>query len=1109
MKFCGQCGSRLEVVCPSCNASNLARAKYCDECGHSLSPATVTTLPEDLTFDEKLAKIQKYLPGGLADKILSQRDRIEGERRHVTIMFVDMQGFTPLTEKLGADETFVLMNDVFDILIRKIRDYEGTVNELRGDGVLALFGAPVALEDAPQRSIRAALAIHREMTRFSEKIKDEKKIPPIFLRIGINSGPVVVGAVGNDLRVQFTAVGDTINMAAKMEQLAEPGTTYVTEDTFKLTEGFFRFEAIGEREVKGKEKPLRVYRVIAPSNRTTRFDVGAERGLSRFIGREIELELLIDAFEEAKAGRGQAVSIMGEAGVGKSRLLYEFRKAVSNQDVTFLEGRCLSYGRAVAYHPIIDVLKSNFGVKDGDEDSDITEKAKRGLSILGADEASSLPYLLELLSVKESGIDKIPMSPEAKKDRIIRTLQRIVLKGSERRPLVYAFEDLHWMDKSSEEATKYLLEIIPGARVLMIFTYRPEFVHTWGGKSFHSQLTLSRLAHRESLAMVANILGSDDVAPDLQGLMLEKTEGVPFFIEEFVRALRDMDIIIRSNDTYQLAKNIDRLAIPSTIQDVIMARVDSLTEAAKEVLQAGSAIEREFSYELIKAVTDLPEQELLSCLSFIKNTKLLYERGIFPHSTFVFKHALAREVVHDSILAKRRKLLHGKIGKSIEEIYVDNLYDHYGVLVEHFLTSEEYEKAAKYARLASKKAEKSASMNEAILYTEKGIACLERLPANDEVWTRIIDARTILGLYLLQMGNVDEARVSVDQIKEAAVQKGYSRRVSQIYTIIGGFEYWVEEDFPRALDHLNRAMEIADRVGDMISVVLANYWLAFALALDCQFQEAFSHIEKLLKIDTAVNNPWGISVMKSNQSLFQYWHGQTALGYRTGNEAMRSAEQSGDVFSRMWAHTCFGNSCYGRGSLEEAIDNLSKGVDLGERINRPLWVLLAHFTLAETYLEIGQYEVAKSCGRNSYRLLDSAGLHPSGSNLNRMAAAKARALSGEKNVDLELLHRYVRDNRVKLYEGSMRRYLGEILLIIDEQHFVEAQHWIEQAIEADRRNGMMFHLGRDYAVYAELFKRKGDKGKAKEQLGRAIDIYKECGADGWVEKAEEELARLS
>ena len=262
------------------------------------------------------------------------------------------------------------MDQVYEILIQKVHDYEGTVNEMTGDGIMALFGAPIALEDAPQRAIRAAMAIHREMTRFNEKLKAEKgDIPPLRMRIGIHTGPVVVGTLGNDLRVEFKAVGDTVNLASRMEQIAEPGTTYVSDDTFKLTEGFFRFEALGEKEIKGKEKPIRVYQVIAPSTRRTRFDVSAERGLTPLVGRQTRTGAPFGRLlERSKEGRGQAISIVSDAGMGKSRLLYEFRKAVTNEYVTFLEGKCLSYSRNVAYHPVVDILKANFEIQDNDTD---------------------------------------------------------------------------------------------------------------------------------------------------------------------------------------------------------------------------------------------------------------------------------------------------------------------------------------------------------------------------------------------------------------------------------------------------------------------------------------------------------------------------------------------------------------------------------------------------------------------------------------------------------------------------------------------------------------------------------------------------------------------
>jgi class 3 adenylate cyclase len=303
LKFCGTCGAQLERICPSCNFRNPPQFKFCGECGHDLSPTPEPT-PKELSFDEKLAKIQRYLPKDLTQRILAQRDKIEGERKQVTVMFCDMEGFTSLTGKLGSEETYSLMDEVYEILIHKVHDYEGTVNELTGDGIMALFGAPIALEDAPQRAIRSALAIHREITRFSEGVKPEKRIPQIKMRIGIHTGPVVVGTLGNDLRVEFKAVGDTVNLASRMQSLADPGTTYVTEETFKLTEGLFRFESLGPKAIKGKEEPAKVYRVIAPSTRRTRFDVSAERGLTPFVGRERELELLLDGFERVKAGKG-------------------------------------------------------------------------------------------------------------------------------------------------------------------------------------------------------------------------------------------------------------------------------------------------------------------------------------------------------------------------------------------------------------------------------------------------------------------------------------------------------------------------------------------------------------------------------------------------------------------------------------------------------------------------------------------------------------------------------------------------------------------------------------------------------------------------------------
>ena len=621
-KFCKECGTKLLLVCPNCQHENVPGDKFCGDCGQSLTSADTTSVRE-LSFDEKLQKIQRYLPGGLTEKILAQRGKIEGERKQVTVLFADMENFTPLVEKLGPEEAYAIMDQVYEILIHKVNDFEGTVNEMTGDGVMALFGAPIALEDAPQRAIRSALAIHQEIARFSDQMKQGKGIPQIKMRIGIHTGPVVVGTLGNDLRVEFKAVGDTVNLASRIQNLAAAGTTYVSDDTFKLTEGLFRFESLGAKEIKGKDQPVHIYQVIAPSSSRTRFDVNAERGLTTFVGRTRELENLLDGLDRAKAGRGQAFSLIGEAGVGKSRLLYEFHKAVTNEDIAFLEGKCLSYGRGAAYHPIIDILKSTFNINETDVDSKIREKVTDGLRIFKVDVDSSLPYLLELLSIKDSGMEKISMSPEGRKDRLIEIIKQIILKGSEIRPLVMAIEDLHWADKSTEDALKYFLESIPGVKILLIFTYRPEFVHTWGRKSYHNQLTLNRLSNRESISMAVSLLESEQLDREIEELILSRTEGIPFFIEEFIKSLKDLRIIDRQNGTYKLTKDLKAMTIPSTIQDVIMVRVDALPEVAKEIIRTGSVIEREFSHELLKKGTDLSEQELLSNLSILKDSELL------------------------------------------------------------------------------------------------------------------------------------------------------------------------------------------------------------------------------------------------------------------------------------------------------------------------------------------------------------------------------------------------------------------------------------------------------------------------------------------------------
>jgi len=1099
-KFCLNCGEKLELVCPQCGKRLPLLAKFCDQCGHDTREAKVAP---SIDYSQPLS----YTPKHLADKILAARPTIEGERKQVTVLFADVTDFTSISEKLDPEDVHKLISECLVFLAEEIHRYEGTIAQFLGDGLLALFGAPIAHEDAPQRALHSALAIRERLRQYADRLK--KDGIEFSMRIGLNTGLVVVGRIGDDLTMEYTAMGDTVNLASRMESTSQPGTIQVAENTYRLTEGYFDFKPLGEIELKGKKEPVRAYQLLGLGRVRTRLGISEMRGLTPFVGRERELELLLDGFNRARSGRGQAFSIVGEAGVGKSRLLYEFKKAIAREDITFLEGRCLAYSRGEAYHPVANMLKLNFNILEDEKDDRIRDKVKKGLKALGVEETYTLPYLLELLSVRDSGIDAISMSPEARKDRIRETVKRIVLKGSEVRPLVMAFEDLQWLDKGSEELAKYMLDSIPAARVMLILTYRPEFVHTWGGRSYHSQVTLNRLSNRESLAMVANILGTENIDKKLEELILEKTEGIPFFIEEFIKSLKDLGIIQRKEFVYCLAKDIANIAIPNTIQDVVMARVDSLPEAAKAVLQTGSVIEREFSYELIRRVTGLSEQELLSHLSALRDAELLYEKGIYPQSTYIFKHALTREVVYDSILKNARKRLHDGIGAAIEELHKDNLNEYYAILAEHFIVSGNYEKAVEYCRLSERKAEKAASLNNAITYAQKRVSCLERLPQTEDVLRKMVDARTTLGLYLAQIGHHIEAKEAVEPIVDLALKLGYKRRISQAYSILGWYSWCVEEDYPRAHRYLTDGLRIAEELNNLPSLAMANLWLGWVLCMNCEYEKASYHFGKALDINKAANSLWGIAVIKSATAGWVYnFPGKINLGFRESSEAVQIAEQSEDIFSKAFAYNYHGHSCYCKGFLKEAEEYLVKGIDFGERINDPANLSVLYFLLGETYSNMGNYVQAREVLERGISLLEQHRISPSSLNLIRLALALVKILGGDVDIELDPLCGYQAASKMKFWAGWMLRYLSDISSNVDVKRLPEAEDLIRRAIEEDSRNGTRFSLAQDFAHYGELCKRKGDSTMAREKLSKAIEIFEECGADGWVKMTQEAAARL-
>jgi predicted ATPase len=653
------------------------------------------------------------------------------------------------------------------------------------------------------------------------------------------------------------------------------------------------------------------------------------------------------------------------------------------------------------------------------------------------------------------------------------------------------------------------MDSISGARVFLLFTYRPEFVHTWGVKSYHSQVNLNRLSNRESLAMAIHLLGSKEVDKDLEELILEKTEGVPFFIEELIKSFKDLNIIIKRDNKYYLSREIEAITVPATIQDVMMARVDALPDEAKEMLQVGSVIEREFNFELISMIAGYSERELLSHLSVLKDSELLYERGIFPHSIYVFRHALTREVIYDSILAKRKKKLHGDIGKAIEDLYQETIDEYYEILAEHFIASETYDMAAEYSKLASKRAEKAGALMDAIRSAQKGIASLEKLPITDEVQSKIVDARTTLGLYLFQMFYFSDAKEAIDPIFKFVIGSDYKRRIAQIYTILGAYNFWCKEDMPEAIKNLELALKIAEETNDVVSLFFANQYLGIVRASNSEFKKAVKHFNVALDINIMRNVIWGISVVKSALSYWGYnYQSKGDIAFKTSQEALSMAEESGDIYSKAAAYGCHGYSCFYRGRFHEAEENLLSAVDFCEKIRLFNWEVTDLFILATVYLEMENYQRAEMYYAKALELSDYTDTQPSVLNFTKIQLSFAKFMNSQENIDMKTIYSLSAGNRLKIQEGWIRRSIGQILLHIDNKHLSEAEKWIKSAIKEDRRNGAMWNIGIDYAVYAEMFMRKGDQEKAKEKLGEAIEILNNCGADGWVAKYEKEMATL-
>lgn len=784
------------MKCPKCQLENPEGAKFCNECGHYLIPILKAT-PQVLSFDEKLEKIQRYLPKGLTEKILTQRDKIEGERKQVTVMFCDMEGFTPLVERLGPEEAYSIMDQVYEILIHKVHDFEGTVNEMTGDGIMALFGAPIAVEDAPQRSLWSALSIHREIAKFNDQ---KKEVGPIKMRIGIHTGPVVVGTLGNDLRVEFKAVGNTVNLASRMEELAESGSTYVTEETFRLTEGLFRFEAIGKKAVRGKQKAIPVYKVLSGKEDVYRPRLGSERMIySEMIGRDNELDRLELQVMKAINGAGSIVNIIGEAGIGKSRLVAELKKREVMKKVTLFEGRAISIGRNLSFHPIIDLFKQWARIREDDGEATAFGKLQDMVRSLYPEEIGELlPFVATLMGMKLSGryAERVKgIEGEALEKLILKNVRELLIKATDLSPLVIVTEDLHWADTSSIELMESLFRLAETRGILFVNVFRPGHKET-GDRIvetikerlpvYYVEILLEPLDERMSKALITHMLNIGGLHHDFIKQIVQRTGGNPFFIEEVVRSFIDERAVVLKDGTFHVTEKIGTIAIPNTISDLLMARIDRLDEATRNLVKVASVIGRNFFYRILSEVASTVE-DIDGRLSYLKEIQLVRERKRMGEVEYLFKHALAQEAAYDSILPLKRKEQHLIVADSIEKVFGERLHEFYGMLAYHYSRAESLEKAEEYLIKAGEEALRSSASSEALHYFQEALNLYLKKYGDIADPEKVAMLEKNIALALYNRGQYDEAIEYFDEALKYYWRKLPKHAISAISKFLSGF----------------------------------------------------------------------------------------------------------------------------------------------------------------------------------------------------------------------------------------------------------------------------------------------------------------------------------
>ena len=875
------------------------------------------TRPAQATTQPHSQAPASYTPQHLAERIRAEQAAMEargsddGERKTITALFADLKGSTVLIEGLDPEEARAIIDPALQLMMDAVHRYDGYVAQALGDGIFALFGAPIAHEDHPQRALYAALRMQEEMLTYSDQSRLKGGIP-LQMRVGINTGEVVVRSIRkDDLHTDYIPVGHSTNLAARMEQMATPGSIVISEYTRKLTEGYFDLKALGAAEIKGVDEPLNVYEVVGTGPLRTRLQVSARRGLTRFVGRNNEMEQLQRALEQTKEGHGQIVGVMGEPGLGKSRLFYEF-KLTSQSGCLVLEAFAVSHGQTSPYLPVIELLKYYFDITPEDDDRKRREKVTGKVLTLDRSLEEIVPYLFSLLGIEDPDSSTQELDAHTRRQRTFEALKQLFLRESVNQPLLLIVEDLHWIDAETQGFLDMLSDSVASANLLLLVNHRPEYRHEWGQKTYYTQLRLSPLGKAEAEefldALLGASIGAQYAAPlqALKQLILEKTDGTPFFMEEVIQTLVEGGALTGERGNYRLETAPTELRISPTVQGVLAARIDRLTTEEKSLLQQLSIIGRQFPASLVQRVVSLPESDLYRVLSSLQTKEFLYEQPAFPEVEYIFKHALTQDVAYGTVLQEQRKTLHERTAQAIEALYRDKLEEQYSILAHHYSQSDNAEKAVEYLGRAGQQAMRQSANEEAFAHLTQGLHLLGTLPDGPARAEQELSLQVALGTVL--MATKGTAATEVEQVftraRELCSQVGDTPQLSQVLWGLVMF-YIGRANFPKALELAQQFVRIAEERQETGPLVVSHSLLGLTLNLIGEISAGRPHLERSIAhydrhqhgtlAFQFLNDPGVLSLCRLAMTLWQLGYPDQAR--QRGEEALALARDVGHIFS--------------------------------------------------------------------------------------------------------------------------------------------------------------------------------------------------------------------